>query len=404
MRRLALALTLAALVVPLGGCFPRRDARDKAPVTAGATNLRMSPAELRIRVRSQIRPVLGLVEDGVDEILEARPSAEIRRLALIVKIEATSTLLTALLREDPLLALADAWGYVIQLQDFAARPETLERHGEFAVEAGAIAGRIDRFLFAFANGIQEDLPAHDFEKTLREWAAENPIEGSVRRRPGVEESIADLLAVPGRRGTFAAIENLEETTEELMARLDLYTTYLPRLARWEVELTLVDLAGDIDTTEVVADVEQIGDAADRIAGAAEVLAGVVGDDPEGLLEALRSERLAVTDDLRSGREAVLDALRAERVATLAEVEAIASRLAEQAGGPIREAFRAESDRMIEGVEEMRTRLIDDAGAVLAEVVDHAFIRALQLLLIAAALLAVGVVLYARFLRPRRDVA
>jgi hypothetical protein len=404
MRRLAVVSFLAALVVSFGGCFPARDARDRSPVTAGATNLRMSSGEMRIRVRSQIRPVLGLLEEGVDGILADRPGAEIRRLALIVKIEATSTLLTALLREDPLLALADAWGYVMQLQDYAARPETLERHGEFAVAAGAIADRIDRHLFAFANGIQEDLPADEFERTLREWAAENPIEGSVRRRPSMDEAVADVLAIPGKRGTFAAIENLEETTEELMVRLDLYTTYLPRLARWEVELTLVDLAGDVDTTEVVADVEQIGEAADRIAGAAEVLAGVVGDHPGGILETLRSERRAATDDLRSGREAVLAAVRAERVATLAEVEAIVTRLAERAAPSVREAMRTESERLVDSVEEMRARLIDDAGGVLSDVVDHAFVRALQLLLIAAALLAIGVVLHARFLRSGRDSA
>jgi len=47
---------------------------------------------------------------------------------------------------------------------------------------------------------------------------------------------------------------------------------------------------------------------------------------------------------------------------------------------------------------MRKRLIDDAESALNSVVDHAFLRAVQLLLIAAALGALGVVLYARFLR------
>ena len=101
---------------------------------------------------------------------------------------------------------------------------------------------------------------------------------------------------------------------------------------------------------------------------------------------------------------ILDAVRAERIATLAEIEAIAVRLADRAGPPLRDTVRTEADRLVDSAEEMRGRLIEDAGVALGEVVDHAFVRALQLLLIAAVLLAIGVVLHERFLRPRRRAA
>jgi hypothetical protein len=47
---------------------------------------------------------------------------------------------------------------------------------------------------------------------------------------------------------------------------------------------------------------------------------------------------------------------------------------------------------------MRKRLIEDAEVSLNRVVDHAFLRSLQLLLFAAALAVAGLVLHARFLR------
>ena len=47
---------------------------------------------------------------------------------------------------------------------------------------------------------------------------------------------------------------------------------------------------------------------------------------------------------------------------------------------------------------MRLRLVDDTKTALNNVVDHAFVRAVELLLIAAALGAVGLVLDARYLR------
>ena len=52
--------------------------------------------------------------------------------------------------------------------------------------------------------------------------------------------------------------------------------------------------------------------------------------------------------------------------------------------------------LVGSVEMMRGRLIDDAGTTLNGVVDHAFLKGVELLLIAAALCALGLVIYVRF--------
>jgi hypothetical protein len=54
--------------------------------------------------------------------------------------------------------------------------------------------------------------------------------------------------------------------------------------------------------------------------------------------------------------------------------------------------------LVDNVEKMRKRLIDDVGTTLTDVLDHAFLKGVELLLIAAVLGALGLVLYARFLR------
>ena len=404
MRHVAVLLIPVFLLISLASCVRSPDASVRTPVTASASKLRISPHELRIRVRAQIRPVVGLLEEGVDDTLADSTAAATRRHGLILKIEGTSTLLSAMLRDDPLLALADAWGYVMQLQDFYAEPEIRETYGEFADDAGEILERIERSLFGFAVGVQTDLPVNDFESRLHVWAAANPIEGSVRRRPSMDEELAELLAVSPKRGALAAIGSLEETTAELMTRMEMYTNYFPRLARWEAELALLDLAGDVDLRDVASDLDHIRSAAERIAGAGEGLSGIAADERSAALAALHEERLEATADLRAGREAILDAIRVERVATLLEIERVAERLLDRSGATVRAAAVAETDRLVERVEEMRARLIEDAGDVLNQVVDRAFWRALQSLLIAAALLAVGVVLHARFLRPKGGAA
>ena len=102
----------------------------------------------------------------------------------------------------------------------------------------------------------------------------------------------------------------------------------------------------------------------------------------------------------------LAAVQKERIATLHEVEAIAQRLGDRSGPPLHDAVRADLKELMESVEEMRRRLMVDAGETLDRVVDHAFFRLVELLLICAGLVALGLVLRAFLLRRRgrgRDV-
>jgi hypothetical protein len=214
----------------------------------------------------------------------------------------------------------------------------------------------------------------------------------------MDSAVAELLARAGGGGVFAALGGLEETTADVMTRMDLYAMYLPRLARWEAELAVDDLARGVDPNVLVAELERLARAVDRIATVAEGAPALVERERSAALDALRDERIAATRDLREERRTVLDAVRQERIATLEELEAIATRLVNRSGDPIHGAVREEMKLLADEMERMRKRLVEDAEQTMNRVVDHAFIRAVYLLAIAAALGAVGLILHARFLR------
>ena len=121
MSRAASAL-IALAVVATATVDVSAASQTRTPITSSVKKLKMSPEELRIRVRALIRPILGTVEENANRIIAAETDPQGRRNALMAKIEMTSTLLAALLRTDPLLALADAWGYVIQVEALESRP------------------------------------------------------------------------------------------------------------------------------------------------------------------------------------------------------------------------------------------------------------------------------------------
>ncbi len=400
MRRIVFTVAVVAIALTVALSSPAlASKKSRTPVTSGITALKVEPEELRIRVRALIRPTLGTVEEAADRIIRDTSDPVVRRGALRWKIENTTTLLSALLRNDPALALADAWGYVIQEQTLLRRPEAAEVYGKFADRAVEALEVVQNDFRAFAGSVQEDLNGAAFEASIRKWADANPIEGALFRRPSMDSEFAEVLAkATGKGGAFAALGSLEETTTDVMTRMDIYTMYLPRLARWEAELALDDVTGGIDAQTLAANFERITKAADRLATVAEDVPALVERERAAALEALRAERIATMKDLRGERGVILDAVSHERIAALQEIEAIAQRLLDRSGETIHGATRKELEALVAEVEAMRKRIVDDVGTTLNQVVDHAFVKALQLLLIAVVLGAVGAVLYARFLR------
>src|SRR5215470_8722138 len=123
MRRFAIrwAAAAAAALCPWPGLVAQ--SKSASPLPSNVKKLEMSPQELRIRVRALIRPTLGIIEQSTDRIVAGSSDPAVRRGGLVLKIETTTTMLAAMLRSDPVLALADAWGYVLQVEDLLKSPE-----------------------------------------------------------------------------------------------------------------------------------------------------------------------------------------------------------------------------------------------------------------------------------------
>jgi hypothetical protein len=197
MRRAAASLALLATACVLAGSAPFWAAKSRTPVTSSIKKLQVSPQELRIRVRALIRPTLGIVEETADRGLRETADPTVRRGTVVWKIETTTTLLSAMLRSDPVLALADAWGYAFQVESLLARPEIAARFGKSAPDASAAMARIRASFRAFAGSVQDEATAESFEAKIRQWADRNPIEGALYRRPSVDSAFADVLATSG---------------------------------------------------------------------------------------------------------------------------------------------------------------------------------------------------------------
>jgi hypothetical protein len=259
----------------------------KSPIASGNKELKMSPQELRIRVRAMIRPVLGSIEESADQIIVNTSDPGVRRGLLVAKIEMTTTMLSTLLRSDPVVALADAWGYAYQIEAFLKRPDIKSKWGQSAVRASAVIRHIDGMFRDFVASTQSAETANTFAANVRKWADQTPIEGELYRRISMDSEVAEALGRARSGGAWSALGNLEETTADVMTRMDFYTMYLPRLARWEAELGVDDLVRGVDPQHLGSEFERITGSIGRIAALTETVAVTI-----------EKERIATLDGIK----------------------------------------------------------------------------------------------------------
>jgi hypothetical protein len=258
----------------------------KSPIASGNKELKMSPQELRIRVRAMIRPVLGSVEESADQIIVNTSDPGVRRGFLVAKIEMTTTMLSTLLRSDPVLALADAWGYAYQIEAFLKRPDIQGKYGQSAIKATAVIHHIDGMFRELVASTQSVESADTFAAYIRRWADQTPIEGALYRRMSMDSEVAVALGKAKSGGAWSALGNLEETTADVMTRMDFYTMYLPRLARWEAELGADDLIRGMDPQRLGSEVERITGSLGRIAALTETIATTIEKERIATLEGI----------------------------------------------------------------------------------------------------------------------
>jgi len=355
------------------------------------TDLDISAEELRIRVRSLVLPFSGIIEEAADEVAGISPDPAYRMAALRIKTNAIPAIHSTLLDPDPLVALMDTWALVAQMR------LSLEAERELVVPEDvnrAMSRGLDRMEERITELVKSVTKPGGYEKargTVYEWATQNPVDMSettlmTRQSAAVTLATYSAVAKPGLRD---ASGGLSLGMGDVWARLDVYSAFLPKQARWQAELMVAELMAGQDPASAFDDFSKITDSIDRIADIVETAPDIVSAERETVLAALKVEReialrtfhdelvaayefisreriAAFTVGIASEREAALEALTRERIATLEELEAIVGGLSEDA---------------------------------LTRLVDRIFIRLALLLAIALALAAVAGFIISR--RPSR---
>jgi hypothetical protein len=293
------------------------------------TEMTISAAALRVQVRSLADRFSGLMEEVGEEVLKDETDPTARRNALLWLTNGIPAMQQALFQPDPLAALLDGWFLVAQMRAYFERTVA---DGMSARKLELANRALDSMEADIKLIIENSGPNANYERgrqLVYERAAQIPIDESFASRRGSAAFLAEFTARAGG-GALRSIGSVTETVEDLVARIDLNAEYIPKLARWQAMILMMDQGFDTigSSIENLQYLEFVAAEVERLAPLVETLPELVSEERIAVLEALdaylnktmsfidRQRAILIGEDLRAEREAVLAAVREERIAVL----------------------------------------------------------------------------------------
>ncbi len=342
----------------------------------------LSSQELRGRLYGAVDRYNRLVSNNADLIRSDSDDPAVHAAALRWKLYATSHMLTAAFRVDPLLGFIDSWALATQMRMALEPGGLLEGIFDERMHLAIEASQKGEALFVhLAPAMLENAP--EMHRLVLEWAPRYPL-GDLRTGRVSVLDVAEQAPASEYRTSAFGVGEMQSTIEDLNARAPLLLEAGIRQALWRIELLFAEKGIEGAVASILDDAARIDTSAARIADGVDSVVSVL-DQLDSLVWVIERERTAVLFDLDRQRVETLKALSSERIAVLDAVDAqVSATLATLSSE--RAMIMASADSITDGKIEL-------AVVGLKDVADHVFWRVAQLLAIAALLaLVVGWVL------------
>jgi hypothetical protein len=355
-------LSVALSLVTLPGCSTK--APQQTAVMQSVGDLGMTGRRIRIGATNLLNVNMSTVEVAADSIISATGDPGVQYNALVWKANAIPAYQRAMFHPDPLVSLVDGWTLTVQMREYfdeggggdlfgpqqplAVRTSLrLEAATDSAVAARLepeVYGRLRRFVYA--------------------WAEQHPLDNPLFLRRSIVEAVADVLGAE-RLGGMSTLGSMAEMAQDAQQMALVFASHMPKEIRWQSELLIASLTDSLRFNSLLTAIEHME---------------VIEETTRFLRETpglLASERAAVFREISEERLEMLREIDRQRLMTLQELMTWAR--AE------REAMLAEMAGM---VAREREAVFADVDAITRGVVDHIFLRLVQ---VGAALVVVAFV-------------
>jgi hypothetical protein len=399
--RLQLYCGLLGLLIFLCGCASQTTR--KTALIKSTKGFESSAAELSAHNQSLLGLYSAEIETATDKIMFSSPSASTRRQALVWKVEAIPILQRCLLNTDPLAAAIDAWAFIFQMIDYMNQPAVKQGWGEFHP---VIMETLDRMNAEMEQLLRDAAPSADLaaaRERIHTWARAHPIEVGLSGRKSVDAVLISQTE-QSDLGTRASIKALGESIGDLTARLDSYNAYLPKQARWQAELLLSDTARNPQVAAAMSNLAVVSSALEKTSGKMDELPEMMGQMRQAVLADVEGQRLAGQAFLHQERLETLDSLDQLRVDTMADIDherLAATADVRQERKIVLASLENEREVVMNELHAAGDKALQDFDSRSRSLIDHFFLRVLELFLLALLLGSLVTWLLLRRFTPRR---
>jgi hypothetical protein len=369
-----------------------------------AKNVKSSPAEISSRNQSLLGLYSAEIEAAADKIIFESPSAVTRRQALVWKAEAIPVLQRSLLNTDPIAATVDTWAFIFQMKAYMEQPQVKQGFGEFYPVVAETLKKMDADMERHILTAAPSANITHLRQRVGSWAEAHPIRTGLAGRETADAEVIRRTE-QSELGAVASIKALGESLGDITARLDSYNAYLPKQARWQAELAIMDLMRNPQISGAVSNVGVLSDALAKTAGNMEHLPELMGKARESVRADVESQRLGIQAFIRQERLETMDTLKRERIATVAAMDS--ERLAATADFQrerqiVLDALRGERVAAMNDLNAAGDKALKDLNTQARSLIDLMFVRAVELVLLTLVLCSLGAWILLRWFARRRD--
>jgi hypothetical protein len=370
---LPLLLLLTGVLALTAGCIK---APQQTGLAAQVKEVDVSGTELRLRTHAHADRAMGVIQEAANQIIARSDDPNVRRNALLWKMNAIPAFQKAAFHYDPLVALIDVRVLTGQMIRFFEEGAGKQAFGEWQGVALKAMQTIEVDGRSMATGFAEGKTADELRPHLLEWVEEHPIESLRFNRVSITPLLAEVTKTRGR-GAGAVMGSLDEGIGDLSDRLKIYADTMPNQARWQAELLIDDLLRSGALDETLDDFGRLNELTTTLEALTDPLGELAAEVPELLerersilLRALREERRILTEFADGQREASFEGIAAERLALLAFVREERIATIDQ--------LHQERLEIMEELDTMTAKVLDASVERTEELIDHLFWRLAQL--------------------------
>jgi len=280
--------------------------------------VKMTATELRIRLNEFGKYFAGTIEETADEIIQNTNNVEVKRNALEWKINIIPRALESLVIIDPVAAGTDIYALCLQMDHFfrlGNGKDLFKEEQPLAIDASE---DILKEIRKVADDFRDYKDRAEIERLLAVWVIQNPIKNLRFNR----KSTLDLMAAALGSEEYSlgsTVGSMAEGIHDLRRQITIYTDFLPKHVKWQLEYELYSLMGDSTFENTFNNIDRVVYSTERITKVLEESPELVKELQRSTMAEVNRQLLITLSTLANERAIVLDALTAERVAIMEEI-------------------------------------------------------------------------------------